>query len=80
MPYTTLPHVANDYATFEKIVRDAFAMRRKTLRNSLRNHVSDEMWEQLSVRSDLRAENISVAQFVEIANLVEKSNGNLCDR
>jgi 16S rRNA (adenine1518-N6/adenine1519-N6)-dimethyltransferase len=51
------------------VVRDAFAQRRKTIRNSLRDHVSDDMWTQLGIRSDLRAENISVPEFVKIANV-----------
>jgi len=69
IPYATLPFIAHDYCLFENIVKAAFSQRRKTLRNSLRDHMTDEMWEQLSVSSTLRAENISVQEFVQITNL-----------
>jgi 16S rRNA (adenine1518-N6/adenine1519-N6)-dimethyltransferase len=69
LPYTDLPYHAYDYSSLERVVKEAFTQRRKTLRNSLRNLVTDAMWEQLKIRSDLRAENISVHDFVRIANL-----------
>jgi 16S rRNA (adenine1518-N6/adenine1519-N6)-dimethyltransferase len=58
---------------FEAVVRNAFNQRRKTLRNSLKGMVSDEIWERLPIRSDLRAENLSVKDFVLISNEVAMS-------
>lgn len=70
MPYQTSPYTLKSYATFEKVVKQAFGQRRKTLRNSLKTLVSDEIWSQLSISSTDRAENLSVQDFVDISNLV----------
>lgn len=67
-PYRELPAQAKNYSVFENIVKHAFGQRRKTLRNSLKNIVSDEIWENIPIRSDLRAENLSVQDFVMISN------------
>lgn len=67
-PYRELPAQAKSYSVFENIVKHAFGQRRKTLRNSLKNIVSDEIWENIPIRSDLRAENLSVQDFVMISN------------
>lgn len=67
-PYQVFPYPANNYALFAEIVKQAFGQRRKTLRNSLKKIVKDDVWSQLSIASDLRAENLSVKDFVEISN------------
>lgn len=68
VPYRHLPYPVKDYALFEAIVKQAFGQRRKTLRNSLRELINDEVWERISIKSDLRPEVLSVKEFVEIAN------------
>ncbi len=68
VPFKTLPCPAKDYLLFESIVKNAFGQRRKTLRNSLRHLVSDDIWQQINISSNLRAENLSVQDFVSIAN------------
>lgn len=70
VPYKKLPHVATDYAVFEKIVKQAFGQRRKTLRNSLKGMVDNPLWEKVSIHSDKRPENLSVKDFVELSNAV----------
>ena len=72
-PYPTYPWPAKDYDLFASVVKHAFGQRRKTLRNSLRELVSAETWERLSIRSDLRAEDLSVKDFVEISNTLSPS-------
>jgi 16S rRNA (adenine1518-N6/adenine1519-N6)-dimethyltransferase len=67
-PHRKLPCYAKDYAMFESIVKHAFGQRRKTLRNSLKDIVSDDIWESISIHSNLRPEVLSVKDFVEIAN------------
>lgn len=73
IPHQAYPHVANNYAILEQVVKLAFGQRRKTLRNSLRDLVDDEKWAQLPIQSSLRAEKLTVAEFVLIANSL--SNG-----
>ncbi|CCQ09454.1 SSU rRNA (adenine(1518)-N(6)/adenine(1519)-N(6))-dimethyltransferase [Pseudoalteromonas luteoviolacea B = ATCC 29581] len=47
---------------------EAFNQRRKTLRNSLSNLLSEAELSQLGIDATLRAENISLNQFIEISN------------
>ncbi|MBQ4813038.1 16S rRNA (adenine(1518)-N(6)/adenine(1519)-N(6))-dimethyltransferase RsmA [Pseudoalteromonas luteoviolacea] len=49
---------------------EAFNQRRKTLRNSLSNLLTVEEITQLGIDPSLRAENISLTQFIEIANWI----------
>ncbi|HEY0267936.1 MAG TPA: 16S rRNA (adenine(1518)-N(6)/adenine(1519)-N(6))-dimethyltransferase, partial [Methyloradius sp.] len=49
-------------------VVNAFGQRRKTLRNTLKGLLDDEGFAAVAIDSQLRAENLSVAQFVAIAN------------
>jgi 16S rRNA (adenine1518-N6/adenine1519-N6)-dimethyltransferase len=57
---------ACDAALFEKIVREAFSARRKTLRNALPLEPRD--YEALGVDPKLRPENLSPADYVRITN------------
>lgn len=68
VPYGELPHVAKDEALLAKIVTAAFSQRRKTLRNTLKGLLDDDGFNVLNIDSQLRAENLSVADFVAIAN------------
>jgi 16S rRNA (adenine1518-N6/adenine1519-N6)-dimethyltransferase len=72
IPYRELPCPAKDYAIFESIVKEAFGQRRKTLRNSLKKLVSDEVWARVKIDPHKRAENLTMQEFVSIANEVVK--------
>lgn len=68
IPFVTLPVIANNEETFSAVVKQAFEMRRKTLRNSLKRLVDDTVWEKSGINPQRRAENLSVAEFVTISN------------
>jgi 16S rRNA (adenine1518-N6/adenine1519-N6)-dimethyltransferase len=70
VPHATLPFVAKDAALFAKVVLAAFGQRRKTLRNTLKGLLDDAGFVYLNIDSQLRAENLSVANFVNIANFL----------
>ncbi|MDX1914749.1 MAG: 16S rRNA (adenine(1518)-N(6)/adenine(1519)-N(6))-dimethyltransferase RsmA [Methylophilus sp.] len=70
IPYATPPYPALDETLFAKVVLAAFGQRRKTLRNTLKGFLNDAGFEQLNIDSQLRAENLHVAQFVAIANFL----------
>jgi 16S rRNA (adenine1518-N6/adenine1519-N6)-dimethyltransferase len=70
VPHAALPFPAKDEALFAKIVTAAFGQRRKTLRNTLKAYLDDAGFNELGIDSQLRAENLSVAQFVSIANFL----------
>ena len=68
VPYATPPSPAEDEQLFSKVVMAAFGQRRKTLRNTLKGLLNDDGFLQLGINPQLRAENLSVAEFVAIAN------------
>lgn len=67
-PHTSLPFVARDTALLGKLVTAAFAQRRKTLRNTLKNFCSSEVLEAQGIDPGCRAETLQVADFVNLAN------------
>ena len=75
-PYTTLPITAKDETHLETVVKLAFQQRRKTLRNALKpllEEIDDAA--SLSVDLSLRAERLSVADFVRLSDeLSEKAD------
>jgi 16S rRNA (adenine1518-N6/adenine1519-N6)-dimethyltransferase len=71
VPHATLPFIAKDEALFAKLVLAAFGQRRKTLRNTLKGLLEDDGFTELNINSQLRAENLSVADFVAIANYLQ---------
>jgi 16S rRNA (adenine1518-N6/adenine1519-N6)-dimethyltransferase len=71
IPYKKIPYLANDYARFETIVKQAFGQRRKTLRNSLsglKEGIPEESWIKAKIDPSKRAENLSVEDFVRLSN------------
>ena len=68
VPYATQPFPAKDETLFAQVVTAAFGQRRKTLRNTLKGMLDDDGFQALNIDSQLRAENLSVADFVAIAN------------
>jgi 16S rRNA (adenine1518-N6/adenine1519-N6)-dimethyltransferase len=59
---------ANQEKLFAEIVSAAFSHRRKTLRNTLRNYLEPDDYLKLEIDPNLRAENLSIAQYVAITN------------
>jgi 16S rRNA (adenine1518-N6/adenine1519-N6)-dimethyltransferase len=69
VPYRTLPFTAKDEQGFAAMVKQSFAMRRKTLRNNLKGTLSGEEIESCGINPGVRAEVLSVADFVRLADL-----------
>jgi 16S rRNA (adenine1518-N6/adenine1519-N6)-dimethyltransferase len=61
-----------NYHFFEKIVKQSFAQRRKTLHNNLKDIIKklDIDPQSLPIDTKLRAENLSVEDFVSLANFL----------
>jgi len=57
-----------DRARFATIVRAAFGQRRKTLRNALEGVVDVATLQAADIRSDARAEQLAVADFIRLSN------------
>lgn len=61
---------AKDEILLAKVVTMAFAQRRKMLRNTLRDLVSAELFTAAAIDPMLRAEDLGVADYVRLANLL----------
>ena len=64
--------LVRDEKLFAAIVATAFGQRRKTLRNTLKAYLDEKDFESIGVNSQLRAENLGVAEFAQIAEWVGK--------
>ncbi len=67
-PYAELPVVAKDVKLLNKVCTMAFNQRRKTLRNSLKKLFTEPQLEELGIDPNNRPENVTVAQYVALAN------------
>lgn len=67
-PRKEMTIVATHPELLQQIVMHAFSQRRKTLRNSLRAFISTEQLEQLNIDPQHRPEQLSVQDYVTIAN------------
>ncbi|MBB71118.1 MAG: 16S rRNA (adenine(1518)-N(6)/adenine(1519)-N(6))-dimethyltransferase [Legionellales bacterium] len=72
VPYAALPCVANNERLFADVVRQAFSQRRKTLRNTLKSLISAEQLSEQGISPQQRPEQLSVEEFVRIANHIDK--------
>jgi len=68
VPHATLPHPAKDHRLLERVVREAFNQRRKTLRNTLKALLTSEAIEAAQVDGSLRPEQLDLAAFVRLAD------------
>jgi 16S rRNA (adenine1518-N6/adenine1519-N6)-dimethyltransferase len=75
-PWETPPYEVNDWEVFARVVAQAFSQRRKTLRNSLRQLLSEETIVAAGLEPGIRAEQLSVKAFATLSNLVAKNRCN----
>lgn len=68
VPHATPPHPAQDVRQLDRVVRAAFNMRRKTLRNTLKQLLGAEDIEAAGVDGSLRPEQLDLAAFVRLAD------------
>lgn len=67
-PFAEPPHPARDPKLLERVVREAFNQRRKTLRNTLKQLLPNEAIEAAGVDGGLRPEQLDLAAFVRLAD------------
>ncbi len=75
VPHDTLPHPAKDLGTLQAVVRTAFNARRKTLRKALGSLITVDQLQSLGINDGLRPENLSLADYVLIADLLVDQKG-----
>ena len=70
-PYKTIKNPVKDPDLLGKIVTAAFNQRRKTIRNSLKEGLNQDDFEQINISATERAERLSLEDFINICHFVE---------
>ena len=68
IPHKNPTIVAKDIRCLNRVCTEGFGQRRKTIRNSFSNFITDAQLTELGIDGNLRPENLSLEQFVMIAN------------
>lgn len=68
VPHAKPTLVATRVSDLQRVCLEAFNQRRKTIRNSMRNFITPEQLTLLGIDPNLRPENLTLEQFVIIAN------------
>ncbi|MCV2883567.1 16S rRNA (adenine(1518)-N(6)/adenine(1519)-N(6))-dimethyltransferase RsmA [Aestuariibacter sp. AA17] len=76
VPYHTPPVEVDNVDMLNTVCANAFNQRRKTIRNSLKELLSEEDIEQAGISPDLRAEKLSLSDFANLANIASHKVGN----
>ena len=70
-PLLDVPFPVRSQTNFEKLVKQAFSMRRKTLRNTLKGLIDAQQIEALGIDPSARAETLGVADFAALSNIYQ---------
>jgi len=71
IPHREPPVQIASKESFDRLVIQAFSMRRKTLRNSLRDMLDVSLIESAGIDPGLRADALGLEQFAALSNLME---------
>lgn len=70
IPHPQPPVSLTCMESFNQIVSHAFSQRRKTIRNSLKNLLSEEQISELGINPNVRAETLTLEEFAALSNLL----------
>lgn len=73
-PWRPLPHPARNVTMLAHVVRTAFSQRRKTIRNTLKTMFTTAQMATLGIDLGLRPENLGLADYVRIADLLDQQS------
>ena len=62
--------------SFEQIIKIAFSQKRKTIKNNFKNILFDKDFLNLEISPKIRAETLSIDQFIKLENYVTQNNIN----
>ncbi len=68
VPHKTIKYPAKDVKWLARVTREAFNQRRKTIRNSFKKLLNVEQLEALGLNPGLRPENLSLEDYINVAN------------
>ncbi len=72
IPYHGNPYGIESDQCFFDVVKEAFSMKRKMLRNNLKGMLSEEEIISLGIDPKVRAENLAIEDFVTLSNYIAK--------
>ncbi|GAC13153.1 16S rRNA (adenine(1518)-N(6)/adenine(1519)-N(6))-dimethyltransferase RsmA [Aliiglaciecola lipolytica] len=72
LPHEQKPVEVKDEKMLNQACAQAFNQRRKTIRNSLKKLIEEKQLEDLGINPELRAENLSLADYATIANFLSQ--------
>ncbi|UJF19573.1 16S rRNA (adenine(1518)-N(6)/adenine(1519)-N(6))-dimethyltransferase RsmA [Vibrio sp. SS-MA-C1-2] len=70
-PYEVIPYPTTSLKWLDRVCREGFGQRRKTVRNCYKKLFTVEQLEALGVNPALRPENLTLEQFVDMANWLD---------
>jgi 16S rRNA (adenine1518-N6/adenine1519-N6)-dimethyltransferase len=74
-PWPQPPVSVTDYQHFADLVKQSFAMRRKTLRNNLKDILDSTAIQALAIDPSRRAETLSLEEFARLTNYYTEQQG-----
>ncbi|SIO27331.1 16S rRNA (adenine(1518)-N(6)/adenine(1519)-N(6))-dimethyltransferase RsmA [Salinivibrio sp. ES.052] len=74
VPHQTLPHPVTNLSWLERVCREGFNQRRKTIRNGFKSLVDVDTLTALGIDPSLRPENMTLAQFSSLANWLDANH------
>ena len=73
-PHAEPPVLIDDKKLFAQLVSQAFNQRRKTLRNSLKNYLSEDAIKSLDINPSARPETLNLIDFAKLSNHAKPNN------
>ncbi|WP_371376243.1 16S rRNA (adenine(1518)-N(6)/adenine(1519)-N(6))-dimethyltransferase RsmA [Thalassotalea aquiviva] len=70
IPHKEIANPAKDVSWLERVTREAFNQRRKTIRNSFKKLINVEDLEALGINPSHRPENLSMDDYIKVANFL----------
>jgi 16S rRNA (adenine1518-N6/adenine1519-N6)-dimethyltransferase len=74
VPYEVLPYPATNLNWLDRVCREGFNKRRKTVRNCYKGLVAAETLEEIGIDPGMRPENLTLKQFVDLANWLDANH------
>lgn len=74
IPHKKPPVDVKDEAVFAKVLTQCFRMRRKTLRNNLKETLTEDEIISVGINPSCRSETLTIAEFALLANIVAAKN------
>ncbi len=74
VPHQELPYPATSLKWLDRVCREGFNQRRKTVRNCYKSLLDVSVLEELGINPTSRPENLSLSQFVAMANWLDSNS------